>query len=160
VGTDPANFVGDADPSSTTDPKVADTDLDGIADGTEDLDRDGKVDSGEADPQKWDTDNDGLPDGNVTIASVVVGEDLNRNGVRDQDADGNWTETDFLANDSDVDGVLDGDEVNGTYCFATETGCTAGAVNNATRILDPLNPDHEGDGLRDGQEVAGWKVAT
>ena len=65
-----------------------------------------------------------------------------------------------MANDSDVDGILDGLEVNGSYCFATEVGCTPFAVNNATRTLDPLNPDTDGDQLRDGQEVAGWKVAT
>ncbi len=33
------------------------------------------------------------------------GEDKNLNAVRDQDADGNWTETDFLTNDTDVDGM-------------------------------------------------------
>jgi len=107
-------------------------------------------------PYLWDSDSDGLCDGNCS----GKGEDLNLNGWRDQDAGGNWTETDALANDSDVDGILDGLEVNGSYCFAIETGCTAGASNNATRVLDPLNPDTDGDQLRDGQEVAGWKVAT
>ena len=121
-----------------------DTDGDGISDGKEDIDLDGRADSGEANPTLWDTDADGLPDGNVTIGGTVYGEDLNVNGVRDQDADGNWTETDFLANDSDVDGVLDGAEVNGSWCYRGEVSC----ASNATRSVHPLNPDSDGDGLR------------
>ena len=53
VNLDPANcpdFVADAHPSSRTDPLDPDTDGDGIADGAEDLNGNGRVDPGELDP--------------------------------------------------------------------------------------------------------------
>ncbi|HKZ60404.1 MAG TPA: hypothetical protein VJ547_11265, partial [Candidatus Thermoplasmatota archaeon] len=149
-------FVGDANPSTTTNPKVVDTDTDAVWDGNEDLNKNGRVDSGEADPKAWDTDYDGLPDGRVdfdpTSGTLWKGEDLNNNGVRDQDAEGEWNETDFLANNSDVDGVLDSLEVNGTYCFK------GGSCANTAHPLLPLNADSDGDQLRDGQELAGWVI--
>lgn len=46
-----------------TDPTNPDTDGDGLEDGAEDLNADGKVDSGETDPNKPDSDGDGVPDG-------------------------------------------------------------------------------------------------
>lgn len=51
-GTDVAagNFVPDADPSTTTDPLLADTDDDGLDDGVEDANRNGRIDLGESDP--------------------------------------------------------------------------------------------------------------
>ena len=36
----------------------------------------------------------------------------------------------------------------------------AGAASIATSTVDPLSPDTNGDQLGDGQEVAGWNVAT
>jgi hypothetical protein len=50
LGTDAGFFIADADPATKTDPLDADTDGDGFADGTEDLDHDGMVDPGETDP--------------------------------------------------------------------------------------------------------------
>lgn len=52
AGTDLAegNFVPDADPSTTTDPLLADTDGDGRPDGVEDANRNGKLELGESDP--------------------------------------------------------------------------------------------------------------
>ena len=50
----------------------ADTDEDGLADGLEDRNGNGRVDHGETDPRSADTDGDGLPDGV---------EDANRDGV-------------------------------------------------------------------------------
>jgi predicted extracellular nuclease len=49
-GTDPAVFVADADPATTTSPVRADTDGDGLDDGQEDANRNGRVDPGESDP--------------------------------------------------------------------------------------------------------------
>jgi hypothetical protein len=60
-GTLTSAFVGDADPSTVTNPKVADTDTDGISDGKEDANANGRFDSGEPSPLAWDTDKDGLP---------------------------------------------------------------------------------------------------
>jgi hypothetical protein len=146
----------DRGPSTHTDPLDTDTDDDGLSDGMEDRDHDGSTPlrGNETRPDVADTDKDGLCDGNCS----GYGEDLNLNGYRDQDSDGNWTETDPLANDSDVDGILDGKEVLGSWCNATETAQQCSGAPNSARILDPLNPDTDGDGLRDGQEIAGWKV--
>jgi large repetitive protein len=44
------HFIADADPSTTTDPLDPDQDNDGILDGAEDLNHNGRVDSGESDP--------------------------------------------------------------------------------------------------------------
>lgn len=49
-----AGFVPDADPGTTTNPLNADTDGDGIPDGTEDANRNGRVDAGETDPNVSD----------------------------------------------------------------------------------------------------------
>jgi hypothetical protein len=48
--TNPAIFIPDEDPATTTDPLLADTDGDGILDGVEDLNQNGRVDPGEGDP--------------------------------------------------------------------------------------------------------------
>ena len=52
--TDAAVFVPDADPSTTTDPMSDDTDGDGLKDGQEDVNRNGRVDAGETDPAQKD----------------------------------------------------------------------------------------------------------
>ncbi len=150
--TDLTRFVYDRSPYNTTDPEDTDTDGDGLTDDQEDWNLDGTWSWGtnETDASNWDSDHDGLCDGNCS----GKGEDLNLNGWRDQDAGGDWTETDPIANDSDVDGILDGDEVNGTYCFRE------GSCANQAHPLDPLDPDTDDDGLGDGQETAGWGVAT
>jgi hypothetical protein len=51
---DPAVFVPDADPSTTTNPTLADSDGDGRLDGEEDVNANGCVDPGERDPNAHD----------------------------------------------------------------------------------------------------------
>ena len=92
-GTDPAAFIPDSDPATTTDPTSTDSDGDALADGLEDADQNGQVDAGETDPNLPDSDADGLDDGV---------EDANHNGNQDPG------ETDPLDPDSDGDTVLDG----------------------------------------------------
>ncbi len=74
AGTDTAspNFKPDADPSTTTDPKKADTDNDGRGDGQEDADKNGRVDFGasETDPNDADTDDGGVSDGDEAQANT------------------------------------------------------------------------------------------
>ena len=53
-----------------TDPKRADTDGDGVRDGDEDRNRNGRVDAGETDPTRMDTDGDGVPE----RASTATGD--------------------------------------------------------------------------------------
>ncbi len=93
-----------------TDPTNSDTDSDCILDGIEDLNRDGQYNMGtETDARNSDTDGDGLPDG--WVASSGLGEDLNCDGIRNQDADGRYLETDPRNPDSDLDGISDYDEM-------------------------------------------------
>lgn len=49
-GTDLAVFQPDLDPTTTTDPRITDSDGDGIVDGDEDTNHNGRVDSGESSP--------------------------------------------------------------------------------------------------------------
>ena len=58
-----------------TDPIVSDSDGDGLPDGLEDSNRNGRFDVHETDPMRVDTDGDGLGDG---------AEDLNANGEFDE----------------------------------------------------------------------------
>ena len=87
----------------------ADTDDDGILDGTEDANHDGVVDIDETDPCNIDTDNDGIQDGTEVGKTLGdVGPDTALGTFQpDQDS---LTTTDPLDNDSDNDGVLDGVE--------------------------------------------------
>ena len=119
------HFIADADPSTTTDPNVADTDGGGVIDGSEDANRDGKVDDGETDPndptdddEVVDTDGDGLSD--LLEASL---------GLRPNDAD------------TDDDGVRDGDEPN----FADDT--------DGDGKLNAADSDSDGDFIKDGTEL-------
>ncbi len=50
VGTDPAKFGPDLDPGTRTDPTKGDTDADGVTDGLEDTNKNGRVDAGERNP--------------------------------------------------------------------------------------------------------------
>ncbi|MEQ9059878.1 MAG: LamG-like jellyroll fold domain-containing protein [Gammaproteobacteria bacterium] len=54
MGTNIDVFVADADPSTTTDPRNPDSDGDGIIDGEEDPNFNGRVDNGESDPNVED----------------------------------------------------------------------------------------------------------
>lgn len=70
-GSDLAIFVADADPNTTTNPNVADTDGDTFLDGTEDADHNGRIDSGESDPN--DPTSPGLPCGAGCPTGLVCG---------------------------------------------------------------------------------------
>jgi len=111
-----------------------DADGDGIKDGLEDKNGNGKLDAWETDPKKKDTDGDGLDDGV---------EDRNKNGMLDAG------ETDPTKKDSDRGGVDDGAELkNGTDPLnpaddyppeEEDTGCqvAAGAGSATTPALSP-----------------------
>ena len=119
-------FVADADPSTVTDPRRADTDGGGVVDGMEDLDRNGAVGVGETDP------NDAADDGSPPL---------------DRDGDGLSDEVELALGsdptdaDSDDDGLLDGEEP------------TPGEDSDGDRLIDVLDADADGDGLPDGLEA-------
>lgn len=78
AGTDESAgfFTADADPDTTTNPIVADTDLDTLLDGVEDANHNGRVDDGESDPN--DASDPGIPctaGGSECPAGFVCGPD-------------------------------------------------------------------------------------
>ena len=129
MGTDVTRrfFVADADPTTRTQPLLRDTDRGGVSDGAEDLDRNGRIDSGERNPLNpaddtmmppVDTDGDGLTDAQETALG-----------------------TNPMDPDSDDDGVLDGAEPN----FSSDS--------DGDGLINPLDPDSDNDGLFDGTEL-------
>jgi len=156
-GTDPATFVPDADPTTTTIPWIEDTDGDGLLDGEEDVDGDGawtgtigdtgSSGTGETDPNLEDTDGDGLDDGE---------ERLGADGVPSS-----GDETDPVDSDTDDGGVSDGGEVlvsgtdplDGSDDLIDTDGDGLSDFEEATLGTDPLLEDTDGDGLTDGEEV-------
>jgi hypothetical protein len=146
------NFRPDRDPSTTTSPNAADTDHDGLPDGFEDVNHDGRVDPGETDPNDpddaasepenlIDTDGDGIPD-RVEIAAGLdpFDADTDNDGIPDGAEPGAFEDTDGdgLVNardpDSDNDGIPDAIEM---------------APGSRT---SPLLADTDGDGFPDAYE--------
>lgn len=118
AGTDTANWQPDLDPASTTDPNDADTDDDGLMDGTEDANGNGRRDgttggtgtsgSGETDPTLRDTDGDGISDGIELGLTVPESSDTDVASFRG-DVDPSTT-TDPNDWDTDDGGLGDGEE--------------------------------------------------
>lgn len=95
--------------ATCADPLDADSDDDGILDGTEDQNHNGLVDGGETDPCNGDTDGDGLQDGTelgYTLGDVGADTDTS---VFQEDLDPAAT-TDPLKDDTDGDRWQDGRE--------------------------------------------------
>ncbi|MFH1830796.1 MAG: hypothetical protein ABH871_08500 [Pseudomonadota bacterium] len=116
-----------------TDFQNADTDGDGLLDGEEgDRDGDGELGPDESDPLLADTDGDGVEDGDEARAGTL------RNTC-DTDEDG--------LSDGVEMGAIGPDDVNGCH------GLQAAGTNfHNPYALDPLNPDSDADGLKDGEE--------
>ena len=143
----PDNYETDA---LGTDSLLADTDKDGINDDIEDFDADGLTNLAEfllgTDPFNPDTDADALTDFYEVIMSNTspTNPDTRDAGIpdgqQDFDEDGlsNATEqqhgTHPFREDSDSDGISDGNEINQ---YGT----------------DPLNPSTSGDGINDGEKI-------
>lgn len=161
----------DLDPSTTTDPTNRDSDEDGMIDGVEDWNFNGRIDmeegkeSDETNPHLKDSDGDGIPDGDE--------EDLNGNGILDahesdplkKDTDGDGvadnieiTMAGLFPNmcDSEGDGLNDGIEMGIIHVSGEEGGCdglqTSGSNFENMEILNPAKVDSDGDGLADGEE--------
>ncbi|MBN1466244.1 DUF1080 domain-containing protein [candidate division KSB1 bacterium] len=62
-GSDDMIFAPDSEPESRTDPRKQDSDEDGLIDGDEDINANGRQDGGETDPLNWDSDGDNVSDG-------------------------------------------------------------------------------------------------
>ncbi|MDI1430529.1 MopE-related protein [Polyangium sorediatum] len=167
--TSKGKCIADEDPSTTTSPLDADTDKGGVSDGSEDVNRNGKVDPGEIDPNngsddstKLDNDGDGLTDDYETeIGTNPNDGDSDDDGVPDGEEPNPTDDTDgdglinALDPDSDGDGLKDGTEM-GKDCSnpATDTSkgnCVPDGDNGAT-TTSPVNADTDGGGVSDGDE--------
>ena len=200
VGTDPENASdtppdqdGDGTPDSIdpdrdgdgvsntdeatngTDPDDADTDSDGISDGTEgttDSDSDGTIDALESNTN--DTDNDGVTDQSDTANNdgsndtdgdgisnaneTAVGTDPENASDTPPDQDGDGT-PDSIDPDRDGDGYSNNQEVtdgsNPDDSSSLPTDRDADGISNtdeASNGTDPDNADTDGDGINDGTE--------
>ncbi len=132
-----------------------DSDGDGIDDGVEDANKDGKWDEGETCAWLPDSDGDGLTDAQEDVnKDGKIAGDTNENRLWDGlTTPEDWDETDPLNSDTDDDGLADGlEDVNGDGAIAGD--------GNANRLLDgetwtetdPLNSDSDDDGIKDGLE--------
>lgn len=158
-GTDLSRCALDADTSSKSDPLKADSDGDGLSDGVEDKNHNGRYDASssgnaqETHPGDLDSDDDGLTDGAEVVGYIPPTVTPIRT---------------YYANprsaDSDSDGLLDGLEVGLLAPQASPTlenilgtnvaqgAFQADSVDQGTRVTDPLKKDTDGDGLSDGIE--------
>ena len=159
-----------------TDPFNPDTDGDGLLDGQEAFcayAEDGSAGRPNApdvypnacctDPLNPDSDGDGILDGQDTCDDVYVDSDAD--GLLDIDEQ--WIGTDPFNPDTDGDGLLDGQEA---FCYGQPVpaddnggGSEPGDPNDPSQPIappppdscctDPLNPDTDGDGVRDGEDT-------
>lgn len=111
IGT-PVDQDGDAlsdfdELSRLHDPQGGDMDGDGIMDGNEDINANGRVDWFETDPTDPDTDHDGVSDGTETGLSLPQLPAFADRFVEDEDP---FTTTDPRIWDTDADGLSDGQE--------------------------------------------------
>ena len=161
-------FVADADPSTKTNPLLRDTDRGGVPDGTEDTNKNGRIDMGERNPNdpsddgsSGDMDGDGIPDDEERRAGTDPNDaDTDDDGVKDGD-EPNWnvdTDGDGLINardpDSDDDGLKDGTEL-GVTMAPTGTDVTKGNFvpdADPTTRTNPLARDTDKGGVADGAE--------
>lgn len=161
-------FVPDADPNSRTSPLLADTDRGGVSDGTEDTNRNGSFDPMELDPNLTiddgsllDDDMDGLSNAQeLLFGSDPQDADTDDDGVIDGDEPNPSADNDgdglnnLLDADSDNDGLLDGTELGVTTPHA-QTDVTRGFFvpdADPSTTTDPLHPDTDRGGVRDGAE--------
>jgi clumping factor A len=175
--------IPDADGgATTTDPLDADTDDGGVKDGSEDVNHNGKQDSGETDPTAGhgdddgdlaDSDGDGLTDAEEeAIGSDPHDADTDDDGVKDgleanpsDDTDGDGL-INVLDPDSDNDGLKDGTEL-GLDCDDPATDTTRNLCvpdgDHGQTVTSPIDPDTDHGGVTDGNEdqnLDGVKDAT
>lgn len=139
-----------------TNPKVADSDGDGLKDGEE-------VNTYKTDALKADSDGDGLNDRDELITHKTDPNKADSDG--DGLADGveiNTHKTDPMKADTDGDGLNDGEEINSTKTNALVADTDGDGLRDGDEVkthkTDPLKADTDGDTLKDGDEVTKHKT--
>lgn len=138
-----------------TNPKVADTDGDGLTDGEE-------VKTHRTDPLKADSDGDGLTDADEIRKHKTDPNkaDTDGDGLSDSDEIAK-TSTDALKPDTDGDGLSDGEEINNYKTKATAADSDGDGLNDGDEVkthkTNPLQADTDSDTLNDGEEVTRHK---
>ncbi|MEM7129651.1 MAG: SdrD B-like domain-containing protein [Chloroflexota bacterium] len=182
LGTDPdsPNYVPDLDPTTRTDPLDADTDDDGLADGSpadgrsgEDQNNDGRVDAGETMPNQADSDEDGIQDGTELGITMPLadpdgaGPALGSDPVRFIPDSAPAATTNPLDADSDDDGYCDGSQSVAGICEqggedANNNGSVDSDESDPLDTCDPTrtlagcpDADSDNDGLTNQQEKDG-----
>ncbi len=148
--TSSPNFREDADPATTTDEDLPDTDADTLSDAAEDADGDGARAATELDPNDPDTDADGLRD-----ASDLAGctDPLDDDSDDDGLLDGHELEPDPCDADADDDGLLDGAERGLDEPQGRDTDLAVFVVDeDPTTVTDPAAWDTDGGTVSDGVE--------
>ncbi len=155
-----------------TDPRVVDTDGDGLRDGDEihryrsdplmaDTDADGVTDHEEilqwkTDPRKGDTDEDGLTD-NVEKGLGTSPLNIDTDGDVLTDGEELTAGSDPLTIDTDADGISDYQELRTHHTGVTVADTDADSVSDGDEVnttnTDPLKADTDGGGALDGQEI-------
>ncbi len=154
-------FRRDGDPSTQTNPLDADSDDDGLPDGTEDADLDGGRDATETDASDHDTDADLVFDGTESgVTMPLPNTDLTA-GHFVADADGGLVKTDPLDPDTDGDGLEDGaEDADGNGAILGDVGGDNDPVpNEVWGETDPNDPDTDRDGVGDGPETGNPAVS-
>jgi outer membrane protein OmpA-like peptidoglycan-associated protein len=134
-----------------TNPKLADTDSDGLSDGDEVL-------KYKTDPLKLDTDSDGLSDGDELLKYKTdpLKSDTDGDGLSDGDEVLKY-KTDPLKTDTDGDGLSDSQEVQQYKTDALKIDTDGDELTDGDEVLkyktDPLKMDTDGGTVNDGVEV-------
>jgi len=112
------------------------------------------------DPLNSDSDADGLQDGweflnYLNATQSDAGSDYDADGLSNEDEFANNTLP--FVNDTDGDGISDGDEINLHGTNPLDADSDADGLSDETELnthyTDPLDSDSDGDGLSDGAEV-------
>ncbi|GEM_PF-403606 len=144
-----------------TNPNNEDTDGEGLKDGDE-------VNKYKTNPNKPDSDNDGLTDAREVnkYKTNPNNPDSDRDGLKDGD-EVNKYKTNPMNPDTDGGGVKDGDEVRKGINPLLKSDDKKPADSDNDGLTDdyerkigtnPNNPDSDGDGLKDGEEVNRYKT--
>jgi hypothetical protein len=151
-----------------TNPEDPDTDHDGIPDGEEDANHNGRLDAGETDPRNWDTDGDGLSDKEERDGFLVTRYPVGGTSGRFKRSFVVRVFTDPTKADTDGDGISDWNEVN-TFARKAEAdgsvpsiGLAAIAARESRAVskpvwsirTDPTKADTDDDGIPDRTDPA------